>query len=91
MPLLQQLILTNVLPKLLQTHSKIHILSTGTNFVLLLAIVEARLSKFRVRQIGVLGSWVRLPPPPPIQEIALRDILIRSEIGYSFQTDDKLK
>ena len=43
--------------------------------------MEAKLSKFKVRQIGVLGSWVRLPPPPPIKETTLRDFLGRSEIG----------
>ena len=65
MPLLQHSTFTNGLSKLLQTQSKINILFPGTNLVLFLAIVEAKPSYFQVLPIGVLGLWVRLPPPPP--------------------------
>ena len=38
-----------------------------------------------------LRAWVQPPPPPPTKDITLRELPVRSEIGYLFWTSGKVK
>jgi hypothetical protein len=84
-PLLQHPSFTNVLSKLLQIQSKINILLTGMNLVLFHAIGEAKPGYFQVRPIGVLGSWVRLAPPPPMRVRKDNEVMFTDYASLCFQ------